>query len=159
MEFIIESKKHGAFKVIIDDEDSVRVLEHTWCVSYSNVRGKVRSIMTKVGEDTLYLHSFIMKSKMIDHIDGNIFNNVKANLRHCTNSQNLCNRGNQKNNTSGAKGVVWDKSRGKWSARIKKNSVTVNLGRFVDKSEAIKAYNLAALKIHGEFARLNVVAV
>lgn len=48
------------------------------------------------------------------------------------------------NNTSGYKGVAWDKSRNKWVAYIKLNGKTKNLGRFSTKEEAIAARELAA---------------
>lgn len=159
MVFTVHSQKHGDFAIVIDDEDAERVMRYTWSVSYSNARKQVRAVCTYVDGKLVKIHNFVMRDKMIDHIDGDIFNNRKTNLRTCTNSQNLCNRGLQKNNTSGAKGVVWDKSRSLWAARIKKNRKMVNLGRFTNKGEAIDAYNQAALKYHKEFARLNEAPV
>lgn len=46
-----------------------------------------------------------------DHINQNPLDNRKANLRIVTNSKNLFNRGKNTNNTSGFKGVSWDKTR------------------------------------------------
>lgn len=48
-------------------------------------------------------------------------------------------RRTSKNNTSGAKGVTWDKSRKKWRAQINFKGKNHNLGRFTNKQDAINA--------------------
>jgi hypothetical protein len=63
----------------------------------------------------------------------------------------------KKNNTSGFKGVTWDKSRSKWKAHIHIERKIKNLGRFDSPEEAAIAYNEAALKYFGEFAFLNTI--
>lgn len=45
----------------------------------------------------------------------------------------------RKTNSSGAKGVHWDKSRSKWAAQITFQGKTHNLGRFANKQDAINA--------------------
>ncbi len=91
----------------------------------------------------------------IDHIDGNGLNNQKLNLRIATASQNQINRGKQKNNTSGFKGVFGRKDKNKWRAQIKFHGKTKHLGYADDKIEAARIYNKAAVERFGEFARLN----
>lgn len=59
------------------------------------------------------------------------------------------------NNTSGVKGVRWEEQRKRWLARITFNGRMRNLGRFHYKQDAVNAYNAAATKHFGEFARLN----
>lgn len=54
---------------------------------------------------------------MIDHIDGNGFNNNMENLRDVTVSTNNKNARKRKDNTSGVNGVYFDKSKGKWRAQ------------------------------------------
>ena len=68
----------------------------------------------------------------------------------------MINRGNQSNNTSGFKGVHWHKYAKKWMASIKVNKVPIYLGLFVDPIEAARAYDKAAVKHFGEFARPNL---
>lgn len=92
-----------------------------------------------------------------DHINNNGFDNRRKNLRPASHQMNLANRGPQVNNTSGYKGVTWDKSRDKWKAQIKVMQKCVFVGRFDDKVEAAKAYNQAAKKHFGEFAWLNPI--
>jgi hypothetical protein len=89
-----------------------------------------------------------------DHIDGIRLNNSFSNLREATPSENLRNRGRPSNNTSGHKGVTWERSTGKWKARIKTHGKVVLLGRFVRIEDAAAAYANAARELHGEFARV-----
>jgi len=100
-----------------------------------------------------FLHQHIMGIKRPDHIDGNSFDNRRINLRPATSSQNSQNRSKQTNNTSGYKGVM--KSGKKWMARIGVDRKYFVLGYFKNIINAAIAYDQAALKHHGEFARLN----
>jgi hypothetical protein len=80
--------------------------------------------------------------------------NRKSNLRMATRSQNNCNRGLRKDNTSGIKGVCPDPKRpGWWIAQIMHHKKGYNLGSFPDKEQAATAYKEAAIRMHGEFAR------
>ncbi len=88
----------------------------------------------------------------IDHIDEDKSNNRIANLREATNAENARNRGAQKNNTSGHKGICWDKQNQKWKAEIMVNGKGIFLGRFDDLNDAVRAYGAAAQKYHGDFA-------
>ena len=90
----------------------------------------------------------------IDHIDGNPSNTRFANLRLATNTQNLRNAKTPRRNTSGYKGVSFHKSRKVWQANIRVNGELLHLGRFKTPEEAKAAYDNAALKHFGEFARL-----
>ena len=88
----------------------------------------------------------------LDHIDGNRSNNKIDNLRSATISQNQMNRKLSTRNTSGTKGVVWDKRSKRWVVRVVAESKEYFFGYFEDKelakSVAIKATN----KIHKEFS-------
>jgi hypothetical protein len=89
----------------------------------------------------------------IDHIDLDMANDRIGNLRLATQAQNLANMRRGRTNTSGFKGVAWDKARGKWLASISIENRFVNLGRFADPQAAHQAYLAAALRRSGEFAR------
>ena len=90
----------------------------------------------------------------IDHRDLCPNNNRLSNLRLATPSQNRCNTRKRSHNTTGLKGVFWDKSRAKWVAYIGVNGTQINLGRYITKGLAAVARAKATLKYHGQFARV-----
>ena len=96
----------------------------------------------------LYVYGSFPKGA-IDHINGDKRDNRLFNLREATRSENGCNRGKGKANSSGFKGVdLWC---GKWRARIKKHGKSVFLGYFEIAEKAHEAYCDAAKEIHGNF--------
>lgn len=90
----------------------------------------------------------------IDHVDMDRANNSFANLREASGSENKHNRRKYRNNTSGFKGVSWDKHNGRWLAYIGLNYKKRSIGLFKTPEEAAKAYHEAARKLHGDFARV-----
>jgi len=93
----------------------------------------------------------------VDHEDHNGLHNCIGNLRICKEiTENRCNSRMYTNNTSGYKGVTWDKSVGQWTAQIQHKKKHYNLGRFGSTEEgklkAAKAYEEAAARIHLGFA-------
>jgi len=86
-----------------------------------------------------------------DHINGIRDDNKWDNLREATNAQNQANVGISASNTSGYKGVSWDKRAEKWRSRIQLNGITHHLGYFDTAEEAHHAYCRAADKYCGEF--------
>jgi hypothetical protein len=74
-------------------------------------------------------------------------------LREATPSQNQANKAMRSDNTSGVKGVTWDKSRGKWVAAIHVNRKRISLGRYKDIEEAAAAYEAASSIHFGPYGR------
>lgn len=115
----------------------------------------------KIGDRLYYAHRLawlVLKREWpkgeIDHREiDNRDDNRESNLRDATHSENAQNRRKYATNTSGYKGVCWDKSRGKWIVIIQVNGKQKNIGRYKTKEEAKRAYEEAARSIHGEFAR------
>lgn len=103
----------------------------------------------------MQLEGHNIKGKQIDHRDGNGLNNQIENLRLVNNQQNNCNKNKQINNSSGYKSVSWSKIANKWRAYIVLNKQQIHLGYFTEIIDAANAYNIAAIKYHGEFAKLN----
>lgn len=89
----------------------------------------------------------------VDHINGNRMDDRIANLREATGSQNQANKGLQRNNKSGRKGVSFNQKRKVWAAFIAHKNKTIWLGYFQSADEAHAAYCHAALRLRGEFAR------
>jgi hypothetical protein len=106
----------------------------------------------------LYMHRIILdapKGVQVDHKDLNGLNNIRANLRFCTPSQNSQNRAKDSRCSSQYKGVSWHKSSGLWFACLNISHKRHYLGYFRSEIDAAIAYNAAAIKHFGEFARIN----
>ena len=93
---------------------------------------------------------------VIDHANGNGIDNRRENIRICTISQNVQNSSRRSDNSSGFKGVGWHKNK-KWRVQIMVNGRVTHVGMFSDIVDAAKAYNDAAVKCFGEFAKLNEI--
>lgn len=151
-------KINEKYSTQIDDEDLPRVMQLKWTVNIEHGRPYARA---RYKGKKIRLHRFILGISnpkiLIDHIDRDTLNNTKGNLRICTNAENLYNRGANKNNITKLKGVtIFNKKY--FRARITVNKKTVSLGLYTDRIEAAKAYNEAAIKLHGRFACLNVIS-
>ncbi len=89
--------------------------------------------------------------KTLDHIDGDKTNNHISNLRKATPSQNMHNMTLSSHNTSGVKGVSWNKQQQNWRARIKLNKKAIHIGNFTTLEEARIAICKKREELHGEF--------
>ena len=153
--------------VLVDDSDYDRMSESKWYPKFKKRRdGSIKTVYARRnvyvnGKRTNQtMHRAILNildpGVQIDHKDGNGLNCQKHNLRLATNEQNCRNQNKPINNTSGFKGVSWHKQRQKWVAYIKSNYRRIHLGVFEDRAEAAAAYDVAAIRLHGEFACLNL---
>ena len=147
----IESKTHGSFKSQYDDEDEALIKKYTWCIQKMS-NGKFYVVTNIKGPDgkqkTKSLHQLIMntpKGMDTDHIDGDPLNNRRKNLRKCTRSENMRNRGKTKSNTSGFVGVYAVGNR--WQAMINYEGKNKYLGTFDTRSEAGRARDRATVKL------------
>lgn len=147
----------------VDAEDYAYLNQFKWCAVYNGYNWYAVRNIPKNGKQTLVLmHREIMKPPKgmdTDHINGNGLDNRRCNLRVCNKSQNMMNRGKTKENTSGYKGVAWDKRAKKWKAHIRINSKLIYLGLFITKEEAALVYNKASKEYFGEYAKLNEVNI
>lgn len=96
------------------------------------------------------------ENMVIDHINNNSLDNRKSNLRLCTKRENSLNCIKRVKGTSLYKGVHYEEGRKKYTAQIMVNRKHIFLGRFKTEDQAAMAYNIAALKYFGEFARPNI---
>ncbi len=154
--------RHADGKVaIVDDEDYEWLNQWKWQVRISKSgiyyaqRGKRRG-------KTIYrvsMHREILKlvdpAIITDHKDGNGLNNQRSNLRIATKSQNAANR-TKKKGASKYLGVSKLSTGSLWQARIRKDYKWYSKS-FKTEIEAALAYNVMALGLHGEFAKLNII--
>lgn len=75
------------------------------------------------------------------------------NLREVSKFQNLFNRSKPKNNSSGYKGVYFQRKTGKWVAQIAIREKPKNLGSFYTLQEAVECRQFAAEFLYPDFAR------
>ncbi len=114
----------------------------------------------KYGKD--YVHRMIMGAKdgqIVDHINGDILDNRRGNLRLCSPKENSQNRKKNKTVTHRYKGIRKKGGGAAWEALIKVDGKMKYLGRYKTQEEAGSAYNKAAVKYFGEFAYQNNIAL
>jgi len=142
----------------VDDADYVWLSQWKW-FTHSNGYA-VRN--TRLSEDRprgiVYMHREIVGASAeveVDHRDRDKLNNQRHNLRACTTAENQQNRAPRAGRDSHYKGVRWDADRRRWRARIVINGKEQHLGRFGTEEDAARAYDEAARRHFGEFARTN----
>ncbi|TAL13964.1 hypothetical protein EPN95_04725 [Patescibacteria group bacterium] len=129
---------------LVDDEDADLVEGYKWTAKKDGNRFYA---YRRVGpRKTLYMHRLLLgltdPKVDTDHRDGDGLNNRRENLRACTRSENMRNTGKRVTNTSGYKGVCWDKGKEKWRAAIRLDGKRIFLGYFADPIEAAQTYEL-----------------
>jgi hypothetical protein len=145
---------------IVEPADYYTYSRYKWILSadgsnfYAVREAKIGPKRTKI----VSLHREIMnapKGILVDHQNNNGLDNRRANLRPATYSQNNINRPKKANTSSKYRGVCFEKSCHRWGAFIRIKGRQTRLGRFENEIDAARARDRAALKYHGEFARLN----
>jgi hypothetical protein len=163
MELTIKSPKYGIFNYIIDDEDCDKIKDYTWQVR-KNHNYNVFYIGSKIKQkNNIYKNIELSRlitgakcTELVDHKNGDTLDNTKSNLRVCSRAENNRNSNKRKDgNTSNYKGVCWKARNNKFVSQINFNNKKIHLGYFETEDQAAIAYNMAAIKYFGEFARPN----
>lgn len=153
---------------LIDAEDREWLSSYRWRFQAS--MGYARTTLgRRPNRRTVGMHRFILglegepRTVQVDHINGDKLDNRRCNLRKCTPEQNAANWGWHAGDwegrlPSGFRGVLRSTGRSKkpWRACIGIEGRSVSLGTFWTEEDAARAYDDAALKQWGEFARLNL---
>jgi len=149
------------YKAIIDISDVDKISNFNWhaCVKdhavYAFRGGQLNKIKFRIPMHHVILP--LIDGYEVDHINLDTLDNRFSNLRYATRQQNASNRGLPKNNSTGIKGVGWHKASKKWRATITCGQKSFHIGLFENQTDAVIAYNDAAKRLHGEFARLNLI--
>lgn len=144
---------------LIDDEDYDLVKHIKWT---AHAEKKLYYATGHYKNKAYKMHRVIMgitdPKIIVDHKNGDGLNNTRSNLRIATTAQNIANGRPRMGFTSKYKGVHWDRFTGKWRVQVQsKEDGIKRLGRFGNEVHAALAYNEVAAKIHGEFARVNLI--
>lgn len=146
------------YEALIDKCDVDLIFDARW---HSKVKRHTVYARTNLLIDgsykTTYLHRVLMGdigNMQVDHIDGNGLNNRRENLRMVTHAENLQNQPASHRNTSGFKGVSWNKFAKKWVANIGVDGKSYYLGSYDSPHVAHAAYCDASSILHGQFGRV-----
>lgn len=135
-------------RAIVDNIDYDNLSKYKWF--YHN-RGNVYTGYARKSNG--FMHRIIMdcpKGSVIDHVNGNGLDNRRSNLRICTQSENMMNRGVTRKSKSGYKGVFDTRRRG-FIAVIKYKGKLIYLGQSRDPKVLSRIYNKKAKELFGKF--------
>lgn len=144
--------ENSSKRVLLNKEDLKRFGRFRWFLSTNGYAQRPSK------RSNVFLHREILKcppSLEVDHKNREKLDNRRRNLRIVTRKMNMLNRGLQKNNSSGFKGVTFQQ--GSWKAQLGVNGKHICLGCYKSKQQAAKAYNRAVLKRYGRIAWINKI--
>lgn len=144
---------------LVDDEDFERLSAYKWrAVKQCRVWYAVATVEIPPYGKSCGMHRLILSPPGrvgVDHRNGNGLDNQKHNLRLANDSQNQANRRNLTLNTSGFRGVCFNKKSNRWQSQIKYLGKNLYLGLFDSIEDAARAYDAKAIELFGEFASPN----
>lgn len=143
--------ENSQLKTKIDDADLSLLRQYKW-------RWDGRYVVTSINNSHLRMHNILLDAQFVDHKNNDPLDNQRHNLRL---SSNRLNQGNTfktwKDTWSKYKGVCYHARQCMWIAQIRTPKGRRWLGTFSTQEQAALAYNEAAVRVFGEFARLNVI--
>jgi hypothetical protein len=165
-EIVLSGNKAAGRVALVDDEDYELVSQFTWHIwepppQHSTWRQQGPYAQTSIRKasgryTSRGMHRMITGWRRTDHADGNGLNNTRSNLRDVSNRQNLQNSREHIGSTSAYKGVHWFAEKGRWRASIKVDGRAIWLGDFAEEITAARAYDVAAARHFGQYARFNL---
>lgn len=147
-------------KAIVDLDDFERLAPYSWRLlrGYAKSQKQVNRQITRFSMHRLVLPP--TPPLQVDHINGDRLDNRKENLRLVTSRENTLNvQGLRSTNSTGYRGVSRNTVRGSvekpWAAHIGYDNKKYTLGVYAEIEDAARAYDRAAIKHHGAFAKTN----
>ena len=105
---------------LVDNKDYESLNKFKWCFA-ANYYGYGGYAVRRADGKVVRMHRIIIDAKKkeeVDHINRNKLDNRRRNLRIVSHSENMYNISLYKNNTSGFRGICWDKRFNKWMVRM-----------------------------------------
>lgn len=141
---------NGGLNVLIDSDDYEKCKQYQWYLARDG-----RYFVSCVGRTTIYLHRFIYgnipEGYVVDHINGDLLDNRKSNLRLCTHEENMRNSSPRNGKYPGVNKTKY----GTWMTTLKVNQKYVLQKTFKTEEEAIQARIEAEEKYYGEYGYYN----
>lgn len=140
---------------IVDSEDVLKIKYKKWRVSHDHIvtglpaRGTQRDVTHVILDFDPKKDRYIV----VDHINGNAFDNRKENLRICTQGENCCNKKLASNNTSGFNGISYRKDRNRFDPEIRLQYQRCHLGYCKTLKEAVYKRYIAEQLVFQNYAR------
>jgi len=152
------------YVALVDDEDYEELSKFKWFV---RTKGRTQYaereslVSERIGNKkfVIRMHRVILKLNdkdvLVDHKNGNGLDNRRCNLRICNHFQNSWNRRKPINGTHRFIGVYFNKQKKKYAAFIRKDGRSFFIGYFDIEQDAVMARDEMAIRLRGEYAKLN----
>lgn len=143
---------YDGYEFYFDINDYEIIKDYCW---HKHTDGYIRTCYETTNGRNKYImmHQLLTNSKECDHIDGNPSNNRRENLRPSDHMKNMKNLKLYKTNTSGHKGITFNKAMQKYQTYITSDKVRIHLGFFDDYEQAVEVREAAEKKYFGEYNR------
>lgn len=122
------------FEILVDLEDVEKISEYKWNIMSTGYA------QARIGNSMILMQRFLVdckKSQVVDHKNNNRLDNRKDNLKVVTRAKNNQNLSISKRNTTGYRGVTFDKNANKYRVRININGKEKHIGLFQTLEEAV----------------------
>ena len=149
-------------EVLVDDEDLPLLAGRSWCANLGSAKRTHYAMgypAEKGSKRQIPMHRLLMglrhgDRRVVDHLNGNGLDNRRCNLEVVTQSENIQRRMVNGQKKAGFRGV--QKQGRKWLVVVTKNYRPITIGRFLDQTEAARAYDTAVVAQFGPTAMTNV---